>query len=116
MAVVSGVLCSASAVAGDSDFTLVNKTGFNIASVLIAPSSKKGSDWGKDRLGDKMLNNNQSRLFKFSDKASCMQDLLVYLDDKTTSELQWEELNLCEINKLTLRYNKATNEVTYDQE
>lgn len=116
MAFVSGLLCSVSAVAGDSDFTLVNKTGIAITSVHIAPSSKRGGDWGKDRLGDDMLKQNQSRLFKFSDKASCKQDLLVYLDDKATSELIWEDLNLCEINKLTLKYNKAKNEVTYEQE
>lgn len=63
-----------------------------------------------------MLNQNQSRLFKFSDKASCKQDIRVYFDDKATSELTWEDLNLCEINKLTLKYNKAKNEVSYEQE
>ena len=116
MVVVSGVLCSAPAVAGDSDFTLVNKTGITISGVFLAPSSKKSGDWGKDRLGDKVLNQNQSRLFKFSDKASCMQDMSVSFDDKNNSDLVWEDLNLCEINKLTLKYNKAKNEVSYDQE
>lgn len=63
-----------------------------------------------------MLSQNQSRLFKFSDKASCKQDMLVFFDDKTKSDLTWEDLNLCEINKLTLKYNKAKNEVSYEQE
>lgn len=114
MAVSSALLGSTAAVAGDSDFTLVNKTGITISGVFLSPANK--TSWGKDRLGDKTLAQNQSRLFKFSDKAACNQDMLVQFDDKGNSDLTWEDLNLCEINKLTLRYNKAKNEVSYDQE
>ena len=115
VAAVSGFLGSTAAIAGDADFTVVNKTGFTINGIYLSPTNK--TEWGKERLGaEKVLKQGQSVLIKFSDKAKCKQDMLVQFDDKSASELTWEELNLCEINKLTLKYNKAKNEVSYDQE
>ena len=99
--------------AGDADFTLVNRTGFPIREVYIAPS--KSSKWGNDRLGDGMLANGRQKLFKFSDKSSCKQDLQVVFDDDA-SEVVWEGFDLCEINKITLKYNRSTKEVSADSE
>jgi hypothetical protein len=115
VAVVSSLIGSTAAVAGDADFTIVNKTGITINSIYLSPANKTA--WGKERLGEgKFLKQGQSVLIKFSDKASCNQDMQVHFEDKNSSDLTWEDLNLCEINKLTLKYNKAKNEVSYDQE
>ncbi len=103
-----GPLSVASAVAGDADFTLVNGTGYTINEVYISPANKEA--WGRDRLGEGNLPNNRSRLFRFSDKANCVQDIKVVFDKD--DEVIWEDLDLCEINKLTLRYNRSTNTVT----
>ncbi len=102
-------LFSATAAGGEADFTLVNGTGYTISEVYIAPS--KSRKWGNDRLGDGELNNGRSKLFKFSDSANCVQDIQVVFKDDG-SEVIWENLDLCEINKLTLRYNRATKTVT----
>lgn len=109
----AGVMGSSTAIAGDADFTLVNRTGITINAVYLSPANK--TSWGKDRLGEDTLVNTRSRLFKFSDKASCKQDLLVQFDDKT-EDATWENINLCEVNKLTLKYNKATKKASYDAE
>ena len=101
------------AFAGDADFTLSNRTGFPIREVYIAAA--KSSKWGNDRLGDGMLANGRQKLFKFSDKASCKQDLQVVFDDDG-SEVVWEGFDLCEINKITLKYNRSTKEVSADTE
>jgi hypothetical protein len=101
------------AIAGDADFTLANRTGFPIREVYIAAS--KSSNWGNDRLGDGMLANGRQKLFKFSDKASCKQDLQVVFDDDG-SQVVWENFDLCEINKVTLKYNRSTKEVSADTE
>lgn len=103
----------APAFAGDADFTLVNRTGFPIREVYIAPSNS--AKWGSDRLGDGMLANGRQKLFKFSDKASCKQDLQIVFDDDA-SEAVWEDFDLCEINKITLKYNRSTKEVSADSE
>jgi len=100
------------AFAGDADFTLTNATGFPIESVYIAPSKSKS--WGQDRLGQSILANGRSRAMIFNKMGStCIYDMLIHwegygeADDRT-----WEQLDLCSINKITLRYNKATDVTT----
>ena len=97
------------ALAGDADFTLVNGTGYTIREVYISPANRDA--WGRDRLGDGDLPNGRSKLFKFSDKANCVQDIKVVFDDSDV-EVTWEDLDLCEINKLTLKYNRAARTVS----
>ena len=101
---------SFTAVAGDADFTLVNGTGYTIREVYISAANK--NDWGKDRLGDGDLANSRSKLFKFRDSANCVQDIKVVFDVDSDAEVIWENLDLCEINKLTLKYNRAAKTVS----
>ena len=102
-----------SALAGDADFTLVNRTGYDLREVYVSPSHKEA--WGRDRMGENVLENGKSRLFKFSDKASCKQDLKVVFDDDGTSVV-WEEFDLCEVEKITLKYNRKSGVTTADVE
>lgn len=60
------------------------------------------------------LDNNKQRLFKFSDKASCNQDIKAVFDEGDT-EVTWDNLDLCEINKLTLKYDRSTKGSQRDQ-
>lgn len=100
------------AFAGNADFTLVNRTGYAINEVFISPS--KQSNWGKDRLGENQFMNGQSRKFKFGDTKNCKQDIQVVFTDG--DEVEWEDINLCEVNKVTLKYNKKTGDVSADLE
>lgn len=102
-----------SAIAGDADFTLVNRTGYALREVYISPSHK--NNWGKDRMGDYTLENGKARLFKFADKSACEQDIKVVFDDDE-SEVVWEEIDLCAITKITLKYNRKTRLVSADTE
>ena len=113
MVLVSGLIGTGMAVAGNADFTLVNKTGYTLREIYISASKK--SHWGPDRLGQNNLEPNQARLFEFSDKASCMQDLKVVFDDDDT-EVTWGSLDLCVLNKITLKYNRKSGEVSADTE
>ena len=110
---VSGMVASGLASAGNADFTLVNKTGYALREVYLSPAHK--TKWGNDRLGDNTLENNKSRLFKFADKSSCVQDLMVVFDDDG-SDVTWEDFDLCELNKITLKYNRKTKVVSADTE
>jgi hypothetical protein len=112
-ALAASALLSGGAVAGDADFTLLNRTGYTLREVYLSPSHK--SNWGRDRMGDKYLNNGQSRLFTFSDRGACIQDLRVVFDDDE-SEAVWEEIDLCQINKITLKYNRKSGTVSADVE
>lgn len=110
---LSSVLLVGTASAGDADFTLLNRTGYTLREVYISPSHKNA--WGNDRMGQGFLDNGKSRLFRFSDKGSCVQDLKVVFDDDE-SEVVWEEFDLCAINKITLKYNRKSGEVSADSE
>ncbi len=93
--------------AGAQDFTLVNATGVEIDKVYIAPHSS--DDWEEDILGQDTLADGQKVDIKFhrAEKAA-MWDLRV--EDSKENSIEWENLNLLEISKLTLHYKdgKAT--------
>jgi hypothetical protein len=110
---LAALATSPMAQAGDADFTLVNRTGYSIREVYISAANR--NSWGNDRLGDGTLENNRSKLFRFSDKASCKQDLMVVFDDDN-SKVTWEDFDLCEINKVTIKYNRSTKTVSADVE
>lgn len=113
LSAIASVLASGAAFAGDADFTLLNRTGYTLREVYLSPSHK--SSWGNDRMGQGYLDNGKSRLFRFADKSSCKQDLKVVFDDDE-SEVIWEDFDLCEINKITLKYNRKSREVSADTE
>lgn len=110
---VALAISAGAAFAGDADFTLVNRTGYTLREVYVSPSHKNA--WGNDRMGKNYLDNGKSRLFRFSDKSACKQDIKVVFDDDD-AEVIWEEFDLCELSKITLKYNKKTQEVSADSE
>lgn len=92
---------------GKQDFTLVNATGVEIDKVYISPHDK--DDWEEDILGRDTLPDGQSVDIKFHrDETAAMWDLRV--EDKQGNSIEWENLNLLEISKLTLHFDngKAT--------
>ena len=106
-------LCSLTAVAGDADFLLVNRTGYPIREIYLGPVHQ--TVWGPDRLGKAVLGNNQQKQFKLGKWADCLQDMMVVFDDDE-SEITWESIDLCELHKITLRYNRKSREVSADTE
>ena len=108
LAIAASALAMGLAHAGDADFTMANRTGYDIREVYISASHR--NNWGNDRMGDGVLENGKSK-----DKASCKQDLMVVFDDDG-SKVTWEEVDLCEINKITLKYNRSTKTVSADVE
>ncbi len=116
---LAGTVCAAAlmtpvtANAGDADFTLINRTGYAIAEVYLAPANQK--NWGRDRLGRNVLDHGRSKLITFADSANCMQDIQVVFDDDGSSSV-WEDFDLCELHKITLRYNRKTGVVSADAE
>jgi hypothetical protein len=92
------------------DFTLINKTGYGIAELYVAPSAS--SDWGENLLDD-ALENNEAVTIKFSPKAARVAkwDLMITWVDGG-DRVYWRGYQLADISKITLRYNRATEETT----
>jgi hypothetical protein len=93
----------------DPGFTLVNMTGSTIREIYLSPTRRH--DWGFDRLGKKVLADGASRFFRLPVKQACGRDIKVVFVDDTPSAI-WPDVDLCAINKLTLRYNRQTRKVT----
>jgi hypothetical protein len=105
----AALLAPASALAGDADFTMINETGFTIKEVYISPPRK--NSWGKDRLGEGVLRDKKAKHFKFKDTASCKQDIMVVFEENK-NKVTWDDVDLCKVNKLTLKYNAQTKKTT----
>ena len=96
-------------LAGDQDFILVNKTGVEIHNLHVSPADK--DEWGPDILGKDTLADGDSIKIKFHpDEEAEEWDLRVA--DKDGNAIEWENLNLMKISKITLHYKdgKATAE------
>ena len=97
--------------AADQDFTLINKTGFDIHSVFVSPHGT--DDWEEDVLGRTVLINGDHVDIKFSRDASAKRwDLKV--TDKDGKGYVWESINLFEVSKITVEYKNSTASATYE--
>lgn len=96
--------------AGKQDFTLVNKTGFDLHEVYVAPHGS--DDWQEDVLGGTVLAKDATVKIKFERQIKG-QDWDLKVVDKAGKGTTWEKLNLLEISKITLHFDggKATAEV-----
>ncbi len=112
-AVAAALGLASVAASANADFILVNRTGFDLREIYVSPANK--NTWGRDRLGRNLLENGKSRKFVFSDTSVCVQDLKVVFEDDG-SEAIWEDVNLCELDKITLKYNRKTREVFAESE
>jgi hypothetical protein len=102
------------ALAGQQDFTLVNRTGYEIGEVYVAPSSS--SDWEEDVLGKDTLANGSPVDITFSrSEDTCKWDLkVVYTIDNTSAE--WTAFDLCKVSKITIFYDHGKDETSAEYE
>lgn len=95
--------------AAAQDFTLVNETGVEIDKVYISPHD--ADDWEEDILGQDTLPSGQSVEVKFNrEETAANWDLRI--EDKEGNAIEWENLNLLKISKLTLNYDQQTKKAT----
>jgi len=106
----STLLVAPVALAGEQDFTLVNKTGVEIHKLHIAPHSS--DEWGDDILGKDTLDDGETLHITFHRSEKAAHWDLQIVDEKGNS-VTWENLNLLEISTVTLHYKggKATAEL-----
>ena len=106
-AAVASPSTSTASTAADQDFTLLNETGVIIDKVYISPHDS--DDWEEDVLGADTLPSGESVDIKFHRaEKSPLWDLRI--EDNKANSIEWENLNLLEISKITLNYKdgKAT--------
>ncbi len=87
------------------DFTLVNKTGFDIKAVYVAPTSKE--DWEENMLQDVLENGDSLDISFDPGQTTTKWDVMVVWTDDDSA--YWRNYDLSEISKLTLYYNVDTS-------
>jgi hypothetical protein len=99
--------------ADDRDFTIVNSTGYPIKFLGVNPPND--NVFNENELSSVLGNGNQFKVkFSGADKGCTWNIKVTWADDNTSSIFRG--LDLCKINTVTLKYNKATDEASYTTE
>ena len=92
------------------DFRLVNKTGYELKALYVSPS--KSDDWEEDVLGQDTLSDGQAVNVHFSPKTkTCKFDLKVTYSDDDSSAV-WHDIDLCAVEKITIKYNRKSDQTS----
>ena len=96
---------SAPAFASDADFKLVNKTGYQIDSVYVAPTSS--DSWGEDIMGRDAVPDGAAVNVTFAHGGSaCRFDIRVNYNDGEKAE--WTNVDLCKYETISLFWDGKT--------
>lgn len=90
--------------AADQDFTVVNRTGYQIDDIWVSPASR--SNWGREIMGrGTVLEDGDSYDVNFrSGTSACKYDMKVQYNDGDTAT--WSGLDLCTISKVSLFWDR----------
>ena len=94
------------AMAGVQDFTVVNRTGYEIYSLYVSPSDERS--WEEDVLDDDVLPDGDSVRVNFDNSEDdCMWDIMVVysIDDE---HVYWNDIDLCEVSTVQLQYDSGS--------
>jgi hypothetical protein len=101
-----GLALASPAVAQEAkqDFQLVNRTGYELKEVYVAPT--KSDSWEEDILGQGTLEQGKAVNIHFNPKVkTCKWDLkVIYTVD--SSKAVWSDIDLCSVDKITIHYDK----------
>jgi hypothetical protein len=106
LAALSTAIVGGAALAAVQDFTVTNKTGWDIEALYVESSGER--DWGNDVLGDVVLPDGSTREISFSGYAEddCKFDIL--LQDRAGTQWTVEGIDLCKITDVTFAMDGGT--------
>jgi hypothetical protein len=112
LGLVLGVVVASAAAADDlRDVNVVNGTGYGIK--FLGFNNPGDDDWSDNELGS-VLANGASVFVKFNtDDEGCVWNFKIEWADPGYPGVLWRDVNLCEINTLTLRYDRSTDTTSY---
>lgn len=95
---------------GKQDFTLINRTGYQIDEVYVGPVNQ--SHWGQDVMGKDAIANGDTADITFNGGSNaCKWDIKVVYNDGDESEFRG--VNLCNVSKVTLFWNRNAGETRF---
>ena len=105
---------SSSFAADDRNVTVVNGTGYGIK--FLGFNNPGDNDWSDNELG-KVLDDGDDVYVKFNtaDKG-CKWNFRISWADAGYPDVLWRNVDLCKIDKLTLRYNRSSDTTSFEAE
>jgi hypothetical protein len=95
---------------GRQDFSLVNRTGYQINEIYVGPSSSP--NWGRDLLGRNVLPNGRSFDVRFpGGHPECLWDIKVVYDDGDQS--QFMRVDLCRVSRVSLFWDRQRGQTRF---
>lgn len=111
MAALCWMLLVGSVQAGDQDFTLINKTGVEIAELYISPASV--DNWGEDVLTVDTLPDGNSVDIRFSPAEEAdFWDIKIV--DGEGDSVEWPHLKLTEISTIKIYFEDGEPMASYE--
>jgi hypothetical protein len=110
--VTAAALLSAAAFAQDNrNVSVVNGTGYGIK--FLGFNNPGDDDWSDNELGN-VFANGQSIYVKFNNAdKGCVWNFRISWADPGYPDVLWRDVNLCELDKLTLKWDRNTNETSF---
>ncbi|MGO9698612.1 MAG: hypothetical protein ACLPX7_05035 [Xanthobacteraceae bacterium] len=110
-AILVATLSGSSAFAADQrNVTVVNGTGYGIK--FLGFNNPGDNDWSDNELGGVLANGaNIYVKFDTSDKG-CKWNFKIEWADEGYPGVLWQNIDLCSIDQITLKYDRATDKTT----
>jgi hypothetical protein len=115
--VLLAMLAAPSSYAADQrNVYVINGTGYGIK--FLGFNTPDDDEWDDNELGENaVLPNGNGVYVKFNDEDDgCTWNFLIKWADPGYPDVIWHNVNLCKITKLTLRYNRAKDETSFEAE
>ena len=94
--------------------TVINGTGYGIK--FLGFNNPGDNDWSDNELGG-VLANGQNVYVKFNNAdKGCVWNFRISWELPGYPDVLWRNVNLCEIDKLTLKWNRESNETSFISE
>lgn len=102
---------SSSFAADDRNVTVVNGTGYGIK--FLGFNNPGDNDWSDNELG-KVLTDGESVYVKFNNAdKGCKWNIRIDWSDPGYPGVLWRNIDLCAVDVLTLKYDRATNTTSF---
>jgi hypothetical protein len=107
LVVAFATLTTSSFAADNRNVTVVNGTGYGIK--FLGFNNPGDSDWSDNELG-KVLADGENVYVKFNNAdKGCKWNIRIDWSDPGYPGVIWKEIDLCTVDTLTLKYDRATN-------
>jgi hypothetical protein len=114
VAAVAMLTASTTYAADERNVTVVNGTGYSIK--FLGFNNPGDNDWSDNELGG-VLADGGSVYVKFNNAdKGCVWNFRISWADPGYPDVLWRNVDLCKVDKLTLRYDRASDKTSVEME